>query len=337
MMTPGHVAPRPSFGLIIPTYNRPGYVRDAVVSALEQSQPFDRIIVVCDGPQPATAAALADLGVTVIEKPRGGVSAARNAGVRALDTDWVCFLDDDDLLHPSYLARVEAAVARPDEPSALDTHYWVMGEAGAEEDADFVAHDYRTAMATLPPGEPSRSFDYMDIHGRSFDLLLERMRGSLSGTAVRREVLLKAGGFPESLRCAEDWTMYVNVSRFVEWTTLPSALVVFRHHQSERSTVHGGASNGLDTLRAAASFWAATDLPTPPHRPLHDYRPSYRFILRWTLARCRQERNPRAFAEALRIARPILPRAWDRWRALVPSDLRDRLRLPASRDSVEPG
>jgi hypothetical protein len=179
-------------------------------------------------------------------------------------------------------------------------------------------------MKALPDGWPGRSFAYMKVHGRSFDLLLERMRGSLSGSVVRRTTLLEAGGFPESLRCAEDWTMYVNVSRLAEWRTIPVALVIFRDHRSGSSTLHGGAANGLDTLRAVASFWGPSTLPTPSHRPLEDYRSAYRYILRWTLDLCRREGDQLAYAEALRIARPILPYRRDRWLAMIPPAVRDR-------------
>jgi glycosyltransferase involved in cell wall biosynthesis len=308
---------RPTFGLVIPTYRRPSFARDAVRSALAQTRSFDRIIVVCDGPQADTQAALAEYDVTVITIDNAGVSAARNAGVAALTTDWVCFLDDDDLLLPSYLQTVELGLEEYPEVQAGNAAYWVMGDSPGPG-VDFQATDYDSALRNLPPGEPERSLHYMFIYGRSFDLLLEHMRGSLSGTVVRRDVLLKAGGFDESLRCAEDWSMYVNVARLTEWGTHAGALVVFREHSAVSSTVHGGPRNGLDTLRAAASFWAPTTLPTPAHRDLREYRENYRFILRWTLDVCREAGDRASYREALSIARAILPRRWDRILSRVP-------------------
>jgi len=317
-MDPTAADARPlTFGLVIPTYNRPRFVLDAVRSALAQTRPFDRIVVVCDGPQPETEALLADLDIEVLVPQRGGVSAARNAGIAALDTDWVCFLDDDDLFVPEYLAKFEQGLAEYPLIQAANACYWVMGDA-ITEDADFVAHDYDAAMKSLPDAAPRRRFDYMFIYGESFDRLLERMRGSMSGSAVRRDLLIEAGAFPVGLRCAEDWTMYVNVARLTEWGTHPDPLVVFRDHDAGSSTTHGGARNGIDTLKAVASFWSPTDLPTPPHRPLSAYREDYRYILRWTLDLCRAERDRDSYREALRIARTILPRPWDRLLARVP-------------------
>lgn len=306
-----------TYGLVIPTYNRPEFALDAVASALGQTRPFDRIVVVCDGPQPPTEAALADLDCEVLVVERGGVSAARNAGIAALDTDWVCFLDDDDLLHPEYLATYERNRHAFPHVNAVNTRFFVMGERASDE-VDFVAHDYESARAALAEASTARSFEYMDIHGESFDRLLEHMRGSLSGSAVRRSILVRAGGFPEHLRCAEDWTMCVNVARLTEWGTNPSPLVIFREHDKSSGTTHGGVRNGLDTLRAVASFWAPSPLPTPPHRPLSAYREHYRFILRWTLDLCRREKDRASFREALRLAVPILPRWRDRAASRIP-------------------
>lgn len=312
----------PTFGLVIPTHQRPEFVRDAVLSATGQTRAFDRVVVVCDGPQPATESVLRELDCEVLVVDNGGVSAARNAGIAALDTDWVCFLDDDDLLHPDYLATYATRLAESPGVKAANTRYLVMGERPGPG-IDFVARDYAGAVEALRGATTARSFDYMHIHGESFDKLLERMRGSLSGSAVRRDVLVEAGGFPPHLRCAEDWTMYVNVARLTEWGTNPSPLVIFREHDKVSSTTHGGARNGLDTLRAVASFWAPTDLPTPPHRALIEYREDYRYILRWTLELCRRENDRAAYREAMRTARGFL-RWRDRQLSRIPTTVWER-------------
>jgi hypothetical protein len=294
------------------------------MSALGQQRRFDRVVVVCDGPQPDVHEQLANTAVEVVTVARSGVSAARNAGIAALDTDWVCFLDDDDLLDPAYLSSVEALVAITPETNAVDTHYRIFA-ATETPAADFVATSYATATRAVPSAPPNRDFSYMSIHGRSFDLLLERMRGSLSGTAVRRSVLKRAGGFPEQLRCAEDWSMYVAVARHTEWSTLAAPVVYFRHHPS--SVTHsGGVECALDTLRAIESFWQPSVEPTPPHRPLSSYSADYRVTLRSVLDTCRRQRNSSARREALRLATTFLPRRVDRLLARIPTRTWNRLR-----------
>ncbi|MBU4466173.1 MAG: glycosyltransferase [Actinobacteria bacterium] len=318
-----------TFGLVVPTYQRPQYVIEAVRSALDQTIPFTQVVVVCDGAQQETEAALRELPVEVIVIDNAGVAAARNAGIAALSTDWACFLDDDDLLHPEYLERVQKRLGRSRHLRALNVHYWVFGGPG-HPDVDYEADDYASAIAGIPDGDSPRDLTYMQIWGRSFDLLLERMRGSLSGSVVDRAVLAEAGGFPVGLRCAEDWTMYVNVARFHEWDTLTEPLVLFRKHPTG-ATLVGGVANGLDTLRAIRAFWEPSALPTPTHRALGAYAPAYRFVLRWALQICRDTGDRDSYREALQIARSILPRRRDRLIARIPPATWQRLRRGAGR------
>ena len=85
---------------VIPTRNRPNLVLRAVRSALAQTYRDLEVIVVVDGPDPATSSALATIGddrLRVIILPRSqGAQAARNTGIEAAQGDWIALLDDDD-------------------------------------------------------------------------------------------------------------------------------------------------------------------------------------------------------------------------------------------------
>jgi len=87
--------------VVIPTWNRSVDVQSAVHSALRQSHRDLEVIVVVDGPQPATERALrniADPRLRVITTPESvGLAEARNVGARSARGEWIAFLDDDDL------------------------------------------------------------------------------------------------------------------------------------------------------------------------------------------------------------------------------------------------
>ena len=85
---------------VIPTRNRPQLVLRAVRSALAQTCDSLDVVVVVDGPDPATESALqtiADprLKVLVLDAP-AGAARARNIAVESASGDWIAFLDDDD-------------------------------------------------------------------------------------------------------------------------------------------------------------------------------------------------------------------------------------------------
>lgn len=100
--------------VVIPTRGRPELVVRAVRSALEQSARPAEVVVVVDGPDPATVAALAGLddpSVVVVEHPTSrGAAAARNTGIGRARSAWVALLDDDDTWRPEKLARQLAHV-----------------------------------------------------------------------------------------------------------------------------------------------------------------------------------------------------------------------------------
>lgn len=107
--------------IVIPTYRRPDAVRAAVQSALDQSWRAVEVIVVADGRDSATRAALADLDerVRYMELSHNqGPAAARNAGVQASRAQWIAFLDDDDLMLPGKI-EAQMRLADPNEPTRL--------------------------------------------------------------------------------------------------------------------------------------------------------------------------------------------------------------------------
>lgn len=103
-------------GVVVTTFRTGAMVEQTVASLLGQTRPPERVVVVDDAsPDPQTAAALELVGalasVTVLRQPvNRGVSAARNRGIDALDTDIVTFLDGDDLFEVTALEEFVRAL-----------------------------------------------------------------------------------------------------------------------------------------------------------------------------------------------------------------------------------
>ena len=106
--------------VIIPTYNRARVVVAAISSALAQPWLQLQIIVVDDGSTDETPAILAGIpGITVIQQQNQGVGAARNAGLRIAQGEYIASLDSDDVWHADFLSTVLAVMREHECPVGI--------------------------------------------------------------------------------------------------------------------------------------------------------------------------------------------------------------------------
>lgn len=102
--------------IIIPCYNYAHFLSEAIDSALRQTYPNIEILVIDDGSRDATAniAARYRNQVQYFYKSNGGLSQARNYGVRQCNGQYIVFLDADDLLEPTFIEEcLEILLANP--------------------------------------------------------------------------------------------------------------------------------------------------------------------------------------------------------------------------------
>lgn len=107
---------RPMISVIVPVYKIEPYLRPCVDSILAQTYDALEVILVDDGSPDGCPAICdeyeaADARVTVLHKENGGLSDARNAGLRAAKGDYVAFVDGDDVLAKTFLERLVSAGA----------------------------------------------------------------------------------------------------------------------------------------------------------------------------------------------------------------------------------
>jgi glycosyltransferase involved in cell wall biosynthesis len=103
----------PQVSVVIPTCDRPTLLQRAIASALAQTLTEIEVIVVINGADQNTEAAIVDCGADWVDDSRlrilriaeAGASHARNAGVNAAIAPWVALLDDDDCWMPTKLAQ----------------------------------------------------------------------------------------------------------------------------------------------------------------------------------------------------------------------------------------
>jgi glycosyltransferase involved in cell wall biosynthesis len=183
--------PTPRFSIIIPAYQAASFVADAVESALAQTVAPHEVIVCDDGSSDDLAGALAPYSgrITLLRKEHGGAASARNAATRSASSDFVAFLDADNVFLPEHLEAVgELAAVRPD----LDI---LTTDAYLELDGEVYGRYYR---------------------GKARFIVQDQRRGIIhqhfifGNAAMRRKALLAVGGYDETL-VAEDTDLFVRM------------------------------------------------------------------------------------------------------------------------------
>lgn len=110
----------PIVSVIVPVYKVEAYLRRCVDSILAQTFGGFELILVDDGSpdrcgEICDAYAAEDSRITVIHKPNGGLSSARNAGIEKViaekKSEWITFIDSDDSVTPDYLEALFDAVS----------------------------------------------------------------------------------------------------------------------------------------------------------------------------------------------------------------------------------
>ena len=109
--------PPPLVSVIMPCFNDRDVLMESIGSVMSQSWPRLELIVVDDGSTDGTRdllSPLCDDRITVAYKRNGGPSSARNLGLRLLSpaSEYVAFLDSDDIWKPSFLEKTVGALCR---------------------------------------------------------------------------------------------------------------------------------------------------------------------------------------------------------------------------------
>ena len=100
--------------VVVCTLGRPEQLADCLTSlAALRTRPHELIVVDNDPSDPRSAEVAARFGARVVAEPRRGLSAARNAGIRAARSPVVAFLDDDCRVEPGWLDDLAAEFADP--------------------------------------------------------------------------------------------------------------------------------------------------------------------------------------------------------------------------------
>ena len=114
------------FSIIVPVYNVEKYLNQCVDSIMNQTYKDIEIILVDDGspdncPKMCDEYKEKDSRIKVIHKPNGGLSDARNEGLKVVSGDYIAFIDSDDWIELDAFENFFGAIEKFNHPDVLIT------------------------------------------------------------------------------------------------------------------------------------------------------------------------------------------------------------------------
>ena len=185
--------------VLMPAYNAAAYIASAIDSVLAQTVRDLELLVIDDGSKDSTFAVASDIArrdprVRVITQPNAGIAPTLNRGLELLRGEWVFLMHADDLMMPHRLERQRAFIAaNPDLAVASSLVHYVNG-AGAT-----IGH------GRSPFTDPAAVKSAVERGGM--------IAFNHPACALKREVVLKVGGYRQAFWPAEDCDLW---SRVVE-------------------------------------------------------------------------------------------------------------------------
>jgi glycosyltransferase involved in cell wall biosynthesis len=204
-----------SISVIVTCFNEEECIEQALLSVLNQNRLdlVEKIFVVDDESSdrsPEIIAAIAELDerIEVISQKNSGLAVARNNALKRVETEWVCFLDGDDIWPVDKIEKQMNEIKKDPEISLVYTDSYRFG----------IEERYIRAR-TLPQSGPEAIIDYF-INDAPI----------LSSLMIRMEVFQKFGFFDPELRVAQDTEMWSRAVARYKTKHVKEALLFRRIH-----------------------------------------------------------------------------------------------------------
>jgi glycosyltransferase involved in cell wall biosynthesis len=243
-----HAAAPPKVVAAITHHERPAKLYEAVLSLAAQTYPNIELVVVDDGSRsPETLEALArleplfaKLGVRMIRQENKYLGAARNRAVAETESDYVLFLDDDDIAFPT-LVQTLVTAAQATQADIVNCLNLFMPEARRAEAYPF-PDGFEQKASYVPLGGPLSLAPFDNCFGAATALIrrtsLARLRGYTEEYGVGHEdfelyiraaeagMRIEVCPLPLYLYEVDRPSMVQNTSRLRNWNRVVRALDV---------------------------------------------------------------------------------------------------------------
>lgn len=209
--------------VIIPVFDRIEPLRRALKSVFNQTYQNFQVIVVDDHSTLNVKVVCEEFPVTYIKTSGKGVSAARNTGIKAAQTELVAFLDSDDEWHPDKLQKqIEYLNVNPEISIIHTNEVWIR-------------NGQKVKQATK----------HQKFGGRIFDKCCELCIIAPSSVLAKKTLFDQVGLFDEEFTVCEDFDLWLRITSEQEVGFLIEDLTI----------KHGGHEDQLSMKHHSMDLW----------------------------------------------------------------------------------
>lgn len=183
------------FSVVIPLYNKEHVIVQTLKSVLLQAFTEFEVIIVNDGSTDNGVDIVKnftnDSRIKIINQDNQGVSVARNVGVENSKYNYIAFLDGDDEWLPSYLEKMNEAIAQFPEAGMFCCGGYIKDANGEHKR---IAAKYKNKIQEINYFENPHVFSHT------------------SATIVKKEIFFQTTGFPKGMKCNQDYALFYSMA-----------------------------------------------------------------------------------------------------------------------------
>ncbi|MBE9570904.1 MAG: glycosyltransferase [Proteobacteria bacterium] len=254
----------PLVSVIIPCFNQAEFLGEAIQNVMQQTYRNFEIIVVDDGSSDNTREVASGFSaVRYIRHHNRGLAGARNTGIWASKGCYLVFLDADDRLLPQALeSGLDCFRSHRECAFVFGQHWYLKSDGTSFEEMQTLPSDHNLFLARLREDKD---------HYRS--LLYGNYIGMHASVMYRRDIFQYFKGFDPSLNAAEDYELYLRITRNYPVYFHNAVVAEYRWHstnmtknaelmlrsvmtvlRSQRKYVKDD-KNYMEAYRAGINFW----------------------------------------------------------------------------------
>ena len=216
------IEPMPFFSVVIPLYNKEKFIENTLNSVLNQTFEDFEVIVINDGSTDTSEEKVLnfkDKRIQYISKVNEGVSIARNTGIEKAQSNFITFLDSDDVWLPSFLEEMHKTIAKYPEQRVFSAAYEIE-----------TSRSKIPAQYSIPKSKKPQFVNYFEAS--SIESIIWT-----SCAAFHSSVFKEVGMFDPQIKISEDIDLWIRVG--LKYQVVFNPKVLARYIYDDKSVSRG--------------------------------------------------------------------------------------------------